>query len=260
MQPSFTAHNIRLSDGTMTKPEIGYRIDEHSNCAAARRMLDLLFPGERSRVRVADLGCLEGGYSVEFARMGFDTLGIDVRESNIAACEYVKARVDLPNLAFARDDVWNIEAHGPFDAIFCCGLFYHLDKPREFLQRLGGCARKLLMVQTHFSTADAKAVGNAAWSLSPLAENEGVPGRWYTEFNDERDFAAREANRWASWDNKTSFWLQKEYLLQAIHDAGFDIVTEQYDALAPTIAANLLSEDYIRGNRGMFVGIKSAAR
>lgn len=57
--------------------------------------LDLFFPGkkeERRKLRVVDLGCLEGGYAVEFAKLGFDTLGIDAREENIQKCNYVKKR------------------------------------------------------------------------------------------------------------------------------------------------------------------------
>src|SRR5260370_33262590 len=69
------------------------------------------------------------------------------------ACRYVQSKVNLPNLEFVRDDVWNIAAHGTFDAVFCCGLFYHLDKPREFLDLLSRVTKRLLILQTHFSEA-----------------------------------------------------------------------------------------------------------
>jgi 2-polyprenyl-3-methyl-5-hydroxy-6-metoxy-1,4-benzoquinol methylase len=97
---SFTAHNIRLDDGTTTKPEIGYTIDQHVHFLPAKRLLSVIFPAVKADVRLADLGCLEGGYSVEFARMGFNVLGIEARESNIAACNLVKQKTNLPNLAF----------------------------------------------------------------------------------------------------------------------------------------------------------------
>jgi hypothetical protein len=32
--------------------------------------------------------------------MGFDAVGIEVRDSNFAACQYVRERVNLPNLSF----------------------------------------------------------------------------------------------------------------------------------------------------------------
>src|SRR5438045_4466239 len=131
--PSFTAHNIRLDDGTTTMPDKLYTMEHHPHFAAAKRFLSVLLP-DAARLRLADLGCLEGGYSVEFARLGFDVLGIEVRESNIEACNFVKQRTNLPNLRFVRDDAWNLQTYGPFDVIFCCGLFYHLDRPAEFLR------------------------------------------------------------------------------------------------------------------------------
>ena len=138
MGVEFTAHNIRLDDGTLTKPDVGHSMDAYPWFVSARRILETVFPGDKHNLRLADLGCLEGGYAVEFARMGFQVLGIDVREANIAACNYVKSETNLPNLKFVKDDVLNITKYGVFDVVFCCGLLYHLDKPaqaKEHLQR-----------------------------------------------------------------------------------------------------------------------------
>ena len=60
-----------------------------------------------------------------------------------------------------------------------------------------------------------------------------------------------------SWDNRRSFWIQREYLLQAIHDVGFDLVMEQFDSLGPNIAENMLGGYYKTNSRGTFIGIKT---
>src|SRR5271156_5388599 len=125
--PRFTAHNIRLDDGTLTRPAAGAPIDRHPWFLAAKRILDAGCPGPRNNIRLLDLGCLEGGYSVEFARLGYRTVGPDVREANIAACRYVQSRVRTEALEFGQDDAWNVAQHGEFDATFCCGLLYPLD-------------------------------------------------------------------------------------------------------------------------------------
>jgi ubiquinone/menaquinone biosynthesis C-methylase UbiE len=275
---SFTAHNIRLDDGTYTKPEAGLSLDVHPWFLAAKRVLDATFPGEKAQLRIADLGCLEGGYTVEFARLGFQALGLDVRESNIEACRYVQSRVNLPNLEFVRDDVWNIAAYGLFDATFCCGLFYHLDKPREFLDVLSRVTKRVLILQTHFSEAkDSPSfihprrlrralsrvipLANTATTthkLSFLTENEGLPGRWFPEFRNERAFRDRANRRWASWNNRASFWIQREYLVQAIRDAGFDLVMEQFDALGADIALEMTKGSYRTSGRSTFIGIKTS--
>src|ERR1700748_577016 len=100
----FTNHNIRLDDGTYTKPGSTTTITDNTWFVSARKILETVFPGDKSKFRLADVGCLEGGYSVEFARLGFQVLGIEVRELNVAACNYVKSKVDLPHLEFVQDN------------------------------------------------------------------------------------------------------------------------------------------------------------
>jgi SAM-dependent methyltransferase len=258
----FTAHNIRLDDGTFTKPEIGYSIDQYPHFTAAKRMLRATFPEDEKDIRIADLGCLEGGYAVEFARMGFQVVGVEVRESNIAACNYVKSKTKLPNLTFVKDDVVNIARHGSFDAIFCCGLLYHLDNPKAFLETLSSVTKRLLILQTHFSVSNSDMESNPNYTfkgLLPISENEGLFGRWYTEFEADEDFKNRESSKWSSWDNRRSFWPQREFLLQAISDVGFDLVMEQYDSLAPNIAESMLRGYYKNDSRGTFIGIKTGS-
>ena len=77
----FIAHNIRLDDGTFTKPDL--TMSTKSNSASPMMVV------------------WRGGYAVEFARIGFRVLGIEVRELNIAACKYIKSKTDLPDLEFA---------------------------------------------------------------------------------------------------------------------------------------------------------------
>jgi len=275
---SFTSHNIRLDDGTYTKPDTGFSMDVHPWFLAAKRLLDATFPGSKENLRIADLGCLEGGYTVEFARLGFQALGLDVRESNIEACRYVQSKVALPNLEFVRDDVWNIPAYGTFDAVFCCGLFYHLDRPREFLNVLSAVTKRVLILQTHFSQAGdspsfihprrlrralsrvfpLKNTATTTHKLSYLRENEGLPGRWLSEFRTQRAFRDRENRRWASWNNRKSFWLQREYLLQALRDSGFDLVLEQFDWLGTKLALEMTDGSYRSSGRGTFIGIKTS--
>ncbi len=257
MGVEFSAHNIRLDDGTLTKPDVGHSMNTYPWFLSARRIIETVFPGNKRHLRLVDLGCLEGGYAVEFARMGFQVLGIDVREANIAACNYVKSETNLPNLEFVKDNVLNIAKYGVFDVVFCCGLLYHIDKPKLFLEKLSAVTTKLVIIQTHFSTMEEKNYQNDKFHLSQLSENEGLTGRWFTEFRTDKSFNKREASKWASWDNRQSFWIQREYLLQAILDVGYDLVMEQYDNLGPNIAESMLRGYYHIGNRGTFIGIKT---
>lgn len=249
----FIAHNIKLNNGILTQPEANCLLEDHPWFKSVKEVLNLVFPGDKSKFRIADIGCLEGGYSVGFARMGFQVLGVEVRKSNIAACRYVKVNTNFPNLEFVQDDAWNIPNYGTFDAIFCCGLLYHLDCPKKFLEILSAVTAKLLIINTHFATNKS----NKKFNLSALTENESLQGRWYTEFENDEAFANRQNNREASWDNKQSFWIQREYLLQSIQDVGFELVMEQFDFLGDDIADSMLNGDYATYDRGLFIGIKT---
>ncbi len=273
----FTAHNIRLDNGTFTRPETGISVEAYSIFVSAKKILDTVFPGDKSRFRLVDLGCLEGGYSVEFARIGFQVLGLDVRDSNFAACCYVKENTNLPNLKFVKDNAWNVATYGSFDVTFCCGLLYHLDKPKRFLEILSQVTTQVLILQTHFSITKDTTIErllrilrqmmspfptkisalSGKYTLSSITENESLRGRWYTEFVSDAEFYNRKNAKWASWDNRRSFWIQREFLIQAIHDVGFDIVMEQYDHLGPNIANAMTFGYYKTDKRGTFIGIKS---
>jgi 2-polyprenyl-3-methyl-5-hydroxy-6-metoxy-1,4-benzoquinol methylase len=143
---AFIAHNIRLIDGTETYPAAGYLLEEAGRFQAAKRMLNLVFPEGLSGKRIADLGCLEGGYATGFARLGMNATGIEIRDSNFRNCLYVKSKVNLPSLTFIQDDVNNIDKHGTFDAIWACGIFYHLENPRSFMERAARACEKMILL------------------------------------------------------------------------------------------------------------------
>ena len=245
----FTAHNIVLPDGEQTNPG-ELPLSEHARTQAFMRVMRLAFGGRDPKtVRVADLACLEGGFSVELARAGYTTLGIEGREENIACCEYVRERVRLPNLEFVRDDVRNIESYGTFDALLCAGILYHLDAPSHFLEALGRSARRVVILDSHYAT-DPSPEG---FPLGEWTSHEGRRGRWYAEFTEDE---APEGfiPRWASIGNRRSFWLDRRELVQAIRDAGFDLAFEQLDYVD-----NSLTNEYVVENaRSMFVGVRTS--
>jgi tRNA G46 methylase TrmB len=105
MPSTFTAHNIRLDDGSFTIPEMPYQMEDFPLLKFTKQFLRFVFPSGVAGKRIVDLGCLEGGYAVSFAREGLRTLGIEIRQSNIDNCLRVKQATNLANLEFVRDDV-----------------------------------------------------------------------------------------------------------------------------------------------------------
>ena len=257
----FTAHNIRLPDGTETRSDQPL-IEERGKFAAPVRMLDLIFPDGLDGKSIADLGCLEGGFTVGFARLGMEATGIEIRESNLVNCRYAQSKLNLPNLQFMKDDVSNIDKYGPFDAIFVAEILYHLDRPCAFLKKVSSVCRRVIFLETLF-THKHRTAAVEKYDLSELCKNEGLMGRRYTEQGDVQG-PGRDANKWASWENKRSFWLQREHPLDLLRSVGFEIVLEQCDILADKCgpvrpSCFQVGEDYNDLDRGLFGGIRTAS-
>jgi len=246
----FTAHNIRLPDGSCTRPDFPLTADEPVT-RAIMRTLDLLFPpAQRKGLTLADLGCLEGGYAVEFARAGFEVTGLDARRVNLERCQFVARALNLPNLRFVRDDARNLGDYPPFDIIFCSGLLYHLDRPASYLRLLASRTRRLLILQTHYALADRIP---ADFALSELTQHEGYQGRWYREFADEVTQEDVEASNWSSYGNPRSFWMERNHLLQGLRDSGFGIVYEQLDFVQNNVTDHYIEEQH----RSLFLALKA---
>jgi SAM-dependent methyltransferase len=252
-EPTFTAHNIRLSDGRLTKPGT-IEISDHPWYQAAEKIIRLVFPKQEDLASrsIVDFGCLEGGYTVEFARIGLKSLGVELNDLNFEACEYVKKNLNLTNLVFKKMNVMDVRELQDFDIAFVCGILYHLDQPLKFLEDLATRVRKLVIIQTHFSLDST----TGEFNLSEMRTNEGVRGRWFSEFDPNDSIEQRKTYRWAASGNSESFWIRREDLIGKLYDLGFDCVLEQFDSFNPNVTDQLVN-GYPSYMRGTFIGIKS---
>ncbi len=264
----FTAHNIDLGNGKTTMD--GKLLAETQECKSIIRSLNLVFePSVRAVTRVADLGCLEGGYTVEIAKQGYQVTGFEARTSSFNNCEFVRQQVGLPNLSFIQEDVKNLEKYGKFDAILCHGLLYHLDSPRSFLEMISAQCNKVLLLDTHYShekdllydflpflnpfkrmvTKRLPALSRKHnYALSGLTVHEGRKGRWFKEYRKKASKEEIEASVWAAFSNHRAFWLAKKDLLQSLKDCHFRIIYEQFDRLED------MHDDVIeKYDRGLFI-------
>ena len=87
----WTAHNILLSNGITTMP--GTLNQRYLHRAYLYHHLYKTWSQFRlrpffRRPTVLDIGCLEGGIAIYFASMGFNTVGIDIRESNLKKADF----------------------------------------------------------------------------------------------------------------------------------------------------------------------------
>ena len=235
-ESQWTSHNIRLDTEVTTIPGAPDFLESDGRLRAILRVLDTLYEGGLSGLRIADLGSLEGGYALALARRGARVLGIEARASNFAKLALIQEHFELPNLAFVRGDVkdFRLESYGEFDAVLALGILYHLDQPAKWLSQIAPAVKKVLVVDSHYAPADDQGLHllhSSFAQLGPLEriESDGwtCQGRWFPEFPEGTDL---ETQPWASYSNPRSFWMTKESLLFALRRAGFSILLEQHDA------------------------------
>jgi SAM-dependent methyltransferase len=254
----WTAHNIQLSPEIMTMPGKADFIETDLRLKAILRVLSFVYRGQLSGLRVADLGCLEGGFTLAMAQQGMDAIGIEARQMNLEKSQLLKEHFDLPQLEFRLDDVKNFtrERYGTFDVVLALGIAYHLDDPVAWLRQVSEMTRGVLIVEAHYAPADDRALKqlDSRLKLGPLTQGTSdgfqFEGRWFFEFARGTD---PEGMPWASYSNSSSFWLTKKSLTLALMHAGFGLVMEQHDYSAPSY--DFLTNTF---SRGMFVALKNA--
>jgi len=255
-QQSWTAHNIRLNHELTTLADQPEFLKTDTRLQAVRRTLSLVFHGRLEGLRVADLGCLEGGFSLALAQAGANVVALEAREANIAKARLLKEHFELDNLELVRCDVKEFDAgrFGQFDVVLALGILYHLDSPVSWLHQVSQATRRVLIVDSHFAPEDENLakIDPRISALSPIESleyaGERFEGRWFFEFDKSAD---PEPQLWASYSNHRSFWLTKQSLLLAMVRAGFAPVFEQHEC-----AADKYRHFTVTFPRTMLVGVK----
>lgn len=253
----WTAHNIRLSRDVTTLPGRPDFMDTDLRLHAILRSLSFIYGDNLAGLRVADLGCLEGGFTLALAQQGMSVTGIEARQQNLEKMMLLKEHFALSNVEFFHDDVKNFgrEKYGSFDVVLALGILYHLEQPVAWLRQITEATGAVLIIDSHFAPADDTAVELLDPALKHLGqlqrfEDSGVTyeGRTFFEYGPDVD---REGQLWASYSNGSSFWLTKESLLRAVMRSGFNLVLEQHD-----YSAESFDFHSVKRARGMYLAIK----
>jgi SAM-dependent methyltransferase len=235
---AWTSHNLELAPGVWTMPGQVSFLETNMYLKAIRRVLALLYGPRLEKLRVADLGCLEGGFSVGFAREGCEVVGVEVRPDNLEKCRLAAEQLGTERLSFVGGDVKEFTAgrFGTFDVVLALGILYHLDDPVQWIAQVAEATRGVLFLDTHFAPDSESLPAELDPRLSALGPLTTAPsttaqrGRWFHEFTTQEQ---RDAMPWASWSNPSSFWLTKQSLLTTVWTSGFSSVWEVHDGWSP---------------------------
>jgi SAM-dependent methyltransferase len=159
------------------------------------------FPNVRT---ILELGSLEGGHSFTLARHpGVDrVLAIEARAANIEKAKFIGSLLGVSNVEFRQANLEQLQlaSVGYFDAIFCCGLLYHLPEPWKLVSQLPFVAPSLF-VWTVYADEDEATI-----------EIDGLRGREYVEGG---------LNEPLSGLSPKSIWLTLPSLLELLKRSGY---------------------------------------
>jgi len=217
----WTAHNLRLAEGlyTISPAPAG---DEVKLRRVTQVALDV-FGGSLEGVRVLDLACLEGMYSLELARRGAGVVAIEGREANVEKARFAARTLRL-DVDFQLGDVrdLSLERHGAFDLVLALGILYHLDATDLFfvIDRIGAVSRRALIVDT----------GVGSGGTEQLGDYRGARLVEHAPNSTEED---RRNAVWSSLDNLTAVALTQPSLERALARHGFTSVLEAHVPAEP---------------------------
>lgn len=194
------------------------------NSPHARRIIQVavdLRRGSLAGARVLDLGSAHGMYTLECARRGAYSLGLEGRSAWIDQAVATRDSLGLSSAEFAQADVRELseEHFGRFDVSLCLGLLYHLTAEEAFvlLKKLCKMTDDFLIVDTQFA-------------LAPQ-EDRTLDGRIYSgcEFPEHPVGTSPEdveGNMGAALDGDHSFWFTLPSLINMLGEVGFTSVLE----------------------------------
>lgn len=140
-------HNLHLPDGHRTAPD--HPLGDFP--AFKWKQIASALPADMTGMRVLDIGCNAGFYSVALARRGAQVLGIDVDPHYLRQAHWVRDqfRIDTQQLALRQMQVYDLaQLNETFDVVLFLGVLYHLRYPLLALDIVAAKVRDLLVLQT----------------------------------------------------------------------------------------------------------------
>jgi SAM-dependent methyltransferase len=161
---------------------------------------------------ILELGALEGAHSVIFAkRPGVKrVVALEGRETNLRKARFIRELLEIRNVEFAQANLEqaDLKQFGEFDAVFCCGLLYHLPAPWQLLEQLPAIA-PLVFIWTQYAADDeARDIGH------------GLRGKTQIEGGVDEALSGLSA---------TATWLTLSSLRDCLRAAGYESVDVIHD-------------------------------
>jgi SAM-dependent methyltransferase len=199
--------------------------------AGSDARVDQFFRFAPNVATILETGSLEGAQTFLLAQQPGvrRVLAIEGREANLRKARFVQRLLGVKKAEFVQGNLeeMDLSRFGTFDAVFCCGLLYHLPKPWEFLNRLPSVAPILYLWTAYCGDREA------------IDLPDGMRGKIHGEGG---------LNEPLSGLSPTATWLTLDCLLACLAAAGYERVEVIQDepnhvnGCMVTIGARLRSE------------------
>ena len=175
--------------------------------AAGDPRVDWFFRFAPGVTSILELGALEGAHTFLLAEHpGVKrVVAVEGREANLRKARFVRELLGIRNVEFAQANLEeaDLAQFGHFDAVFCCGLLYHLPEPWRLLEQLAAVAPTLFIWTQYAAEEGAQDLGN------------GLRGKTYIEGGADEPLSGMSA---------TATWLTLPSLRDLLRDSGYKSV------------------------------------
>ncbi len=150
-------HAVELPHGVNTHvPDMAHRGVERTRVNTLMHhgwpQLLAAYGGSLKGLRVLDVACNCGGFSVEAIKAGADyVLGIDIVDRYLDQAEFIREALDYDNLEFRNIDVADLapDTVGMFDVVLCFGILYHLEDPVRGMKAMSNITKRAMLVDSN---------------------------------------------------------------------------------------------------------------
>ena len=206
MHGPWSAHNIEISPGLFTiEPAAQDQANKRAQLYSV--LIKTFLRREIDGLRILDLGCLEGGISIELAKNGANCVGVDVRAYHLAKADFAARAIGVhERCKWVEGDLtlncaWG--SLGKFDVIICSGLLYHIDGP-DLLPLLCNMVKfsnnsGLTIIDTNITTKTDQTF--------KVTDQLTIHGTHWKEHNSSDNDRIRLNAGWSSYKNNRAFWL-----------------------------------------------------
>ena len=177
---------------------------------------------------ILELGPLEGGHSYMLERAGFGSvLAIEVNTHAYLKCLITKEITGLSHTRFLCGDFIKYLRNSPpkFDAVFACGVLYHMESPAELIELLSQVTDQVFIWTHHYAPRNPQQA--AGFSGPQAAEYKGFSHTLFRkDYGDALDFAGFCGGPHRGWT-----WMKREDILECLKYFGFVDIRTSFDEL-----------------------------